>query len=340
MKELVSIIIPAYQEEYRIERCLQSILNSTYHNLEIIVVNDGSTDHTDKIVENFKKKNESKTVSVKLINIPNGGAARARNCGLYFAKGDYIGFADADDMIHPQMIERLVESLRRGNELSICHFVLCNAEGKHKFYRKPVKREKRECPQQALEMIMWEKIQMSVWSVLFRRELIMDTEGKPTIFCPEDVVGFEDFAFICEYVSRCNGFIERIPYYGYFYCKHKGSLSTKRYTAEQLSYALQPVLAIGEKMNDMNFNAHKLQYSFRFMAYWYVEALRSSKNDFSPNCKNWKICMRELERYADIFMKAPNVAIYKKIAMWMVRRHPGIGWILAKTIGRQCLPYL
>lgn len=56
MKELVSIIIPAYQEEYRIERCLQSILNSTYHNLEIIVVNDGSTDHTDKIVENLKKK--------------------------------------------------------------------------------------------------------------------------------------------------------------------------------------------------------------------------------------------------------------------------------------------
>lgn len=339
MEELVSIIVPAYQEEHRIGRCLQSILNSTYHNLEIIVVNDGSTDDTGKVVEDFKEKNKSQIVALKLINIPNGGAARARNCGLYFAEGDYICFADADDMIHPQMIERLVDSLREGNDLSMCGIIFCGETGKYKFHQHYLNRKRKQCPHQALEMIMWEQIQMSICPVLFRRELIMDTEGKPTIFCPEDIVEFEDFAFICEYVHHCNNFVERLPYCGYYYCKRRGSLSRKRYTAEEISYALQPILAIGEKMNDTNFIAHKLQYAFRFMAFWYEEALYSNKHDFSPSCKNWRICMQELERYANVFMNSSNVAVYKKIAMWIVRKHPGIGWILSKTVGRLIIAF-
>ena len=103
---------------------------------------------------------------------------------------------------------------------------------------------------------------------LFCWKVIMGEEGKPTIFCPEDVVAFEDFAFVCEYASRCSGRMEKLPFDGYFYCKHKGSSSTGIYTAREIRHALQPVLAVGEKMG-AGFTAHKLQYAFRFMAFWY-----------------------------------------------------------------------
>ena len=154
MKELVSIIIPAYQEEKRIGRCLQSIAASTYRNLEVIVVNDGSTDGTEKVVRDFKKKNGSKILSIHVITISNGGAARARNHGLRLAKGEYIGFIDADDMIHPQMIEKLVGSLKRGNDLSICGRWICNESGKPNFYQHRLRKQRRRCPYEALEMIM------------------------------------------------------------------------------------------------------------------------------------------------------------------------------------------
>ncbi len=333
MRKLVSIIVPAYQEELRIERCLQSIFASTYPNLELIVVNDGSTDNTEQVVQDFKKKNKSQATLLKLVTVPRGGAARARNYGLGLAEGDYIGFADADDMIHPEMIEKLADSLERGNDLSICRLVFCDEAGKPKSCQYSQSRDSKKCPRQALEMIMWEQVQMSLCSVLFRREVIMEESGKPTILCPEDVVAFEDFAFVCEYASRCNGKMEKLPFDGYFYCKHRGSSSTGTYTAREICHALQPVLAVGERMG-AGFTAHKLQYAFRFLAFWYEEALRSSRDNFLPDSENWRICMEELERYADIFMSAPNVSLYKKAAMWIVRKHPSIGWVLANTLGR------
>lgn len=333
MRKLVSIIIPAYQEELRIERCLKSILASTYPNLELIVVNDGSTDNTEKVLKTFQEKNSSPKAIFRFITIPNGGVARARNYGLSLAKGEYIGFVDADDMIHPEMIERLADSLEKGNDLSICRRLICNENGKPLYRPDFSVGEKRQCPVQALEMVMWEKIQMSMWAALFRREKIMGVEGEPVLLCPEDVVAFEDFAFVCQYVSRCNSFIEKLDFDGYFYCKHKGSLSTGIYTAREIRHALQPVLAVGEKMG-AGFTAHKLQYAFRFMAFWYEEALRSTREDFFPDSDNWKICMKELERYADIFMKASNVSSYKKAAMWIARKHPVIGRILAKSLGK------
>lgn len=334
MEELVSIIIPAYQEEKRIERCLQSITASSYRNIELIVVNDGSTDNTEKVVRDFKKKSEPKHIPINIVTISNGGAARARNYGLHLAKGDYIGFADADDMVHPSMIEKLVDSMRRGNDLSGCGLLFCNEDGKPKVRQSNLRSQKKQCPRQALSMVMWDQTQMSLCTMLFRRTLIMDADGKPGLLCPENTVAFEDFSFICEYISRCNGFMEILPFYGYFYCKHDASLTSKRYSVEKLCYALQPMLTVGERIGDTDFVAHKLQYAFLIMEFWYKEVLRSSKYKFSPKCESWRIYMQELERYADIYMNASNVALYKKMAMWIVRKHPEAGRFLAKTAGR------
>ena len=148
------------------------------------------------------------------------------------------------------------------------------------------------------------------------------------------MTSFEDFVFICRYLSQCDGYMEILPFYGAFYCKHAGSLTKEGYTVYDLRRAMQLILEIGEQAGGGKLTAHKLQYAFRFMAFWYKEALRCARKDFSPDCESWKICVEEIERYADIFMSAGNVSFYKKMAMQVVRKHRALGRILAKTIGK------
>lgn len=334
MEELVSIIIPAYQEEERIGRCLESILASSYRNLELIVINDGSTDKTEEIVRQFMKRTEDAGPTIRLINIPNGGLAHARNVGLSHCRGRFIGFADADDMIHPQMIERLAASLCRGNDLAACGMLICNAQGKPFRRQYRLKGQYRKCPAQALDMAMWEQILMSVNPALFLREKIIDQQGMLQIYFPEDVFSFEDFAFVCRYLCRCNRFLEVLPFHGVFYCKRQGSLTTRKYTAEELRQSLRPILDVEKQVGNSDFISHRLQYAFRFTVLWYEEAFRSGRREFIQDGINRKICLQEMERYEKEFMTSSHVALYRKTAMWIVQKCPKLGWLLAKTVGK------
>ena len=89
--ELVSIIVPIYNRELILEKCVDSILNQTYKKLEIILVDDGSPDNCPKICDDYAKKDER----IKVIHKKNGGLSSARNAGLEIAKGDYISFIDS-----------------------------------------------------------------------------------------------------------------------------------------------------------------------------------------------------------------------------------------------------
>ncbi len=335
MDSLVSIIIPAYQQEKWIGRCLQSVLNSSHQNLDIIVVNDGSTDKTEKIIQEYVERTKTGGgPDLRLINISHGGPSRARNAGLRKAKGKFIGFLDADDILDPQMIERLVKGMLKGNELTACGLKICDRNGKPARWQYPLRAQRRQCPAAALELVMWEQILMSVSPVLFRRDKIQGKQGELLVEFPEEIDDFEDFVFICRYISQCEGVMEVLPFYGAFYCKRAGSLTTEVRTVYDLRRAMGLILEAGKRAGKGELTAYKLQYAFRYMAFWYKEALRCDKRDFSPDCESWKFCMEELERYADLFMSAGNVSCYKKIAMWIVRKHAGLGRILVKIAGR------
>lgn len=102
---LVSIIVPVYNNSKYLDKCIKSIINQTYKNLEIILVNDGSTDNSDKIIKSYTKKDSR----IKTIYQKNAGQSAARNQGLKIATGDYISFVDADDEVKPEFIEKLLE---------------------------------------------------------------------------------------------------------------------------------------------------------------------------------------------------------------------------------------
>lgn len=104
MSSLVSVIIPIYNTARYLPRCLDSILNNDYKNLEIICINDGSTDNCLEILKEYENKDDR----ILLIDVPNGGVSKARNLGLDYATGDYICFIDSDDWIHRQFFSALL----------------------------------------------------------------------------------------------------------------------------------------------------------------------------------------------------------------------------------------
>ncbi len=105
----VSVIVPIYNIIDCLERCVMSIVNQTYRDLEIILVDDGSTDGTEKLVDELGSRDER----IKVVHKDNGGSSSARNLGLTYATGEYIGFIDSDDYIEPDMYELLVDAVSR-----------------------------------------------------------------------------------------------------------------------------------------------------------------------------------------------------------------------------------
>lgn len=110
-KSIISVIVPVYRVEAYLDRCIQSILNQTYKNLEIILVDDGSPDNSGKICDQYAEIDDR----IKVIHKENGGLSDARNTGIDIATGDYLGFVDSDDFIHREMYETLYLNITKTN---------------------------------------------------------------------------------------------------------------------------------------------------------------------------------------------------------------------------------
>lgn len=119
MNDLISVIIPVYNGENYIRKAIDSVLNQTYKNFEIIVVNDGSKDKTSQIVSDYIKNNQQ----IKLINQENKGVSSARNEGIVSSSGDYIAFLDSDDEFDATFLEKTLDSIKKAeSDICVAHF--------------------------------------------------------------------------------------------------------------------------------------------------------------------------------------------------------------------------
>ena len=105
MEKTISVIVPIYNVEKYLDRCLKSIINQTYKNLEIILIDDGSPDNCGTICDEYAKKDNR----IKVVHKDNGGLVKARNTGLDIATGEYISFIDPDDWIELNMYEEMIK---------------------------------------------------------------------------------------------------------------------------------------------------------------------------------------------------------------------------------------
>lgn len=133
MKDLISVIIPIYNKEKYLDNCLKSIINQSYKEIEIILINDGSTDSSEEICKRYKSKDNR----IKLISTENRGAASARNTGIENAVGKYFSFIDADDYIENTFYETMLDLIKTHNaQIAECGFERITEGEKYTFPKK------------------------------------------------------------------------------------------------------------------------------------------------------------------------------------------------------------
>ena len=116
VEPVVSVIIPVFNAGKNVENCIQSLLNQTYKNFEILIIDDGSTDNTLTILEKYERNKK-----IKVIHQTNSGVSTARNLGISEANGKYIGFVDADDRVRPNYLEDLVVAIETEKNIDVAN---------------------------------------------------------------------------------------------------------------------------------------------------------------------------------------------------------------------------
>jgi len=227
---MISVIIPVYNVEPYLTICLDSVLNQTHINLEVLVVDDGSTDNSGVICDEISKKDDR----VHVLHKAKGGVSSARNAGLDAARGDWIAFVDADDRIEPDMYEKLLKAaLDSGSRLVGSGYTQYYSGGN---------RVKMTCPKlggpvttaDILEYYVCENDFVRVWSLLYSRDVLeSDTGGDKIRFEPE-LLRCEDTPFVVK-VMLASGRFVYVPEALYHYCWREDSLVNAPFNPVSLS---------------------------------------------------------------------------------------------------------
>lgn len=181
---LISIIIPAYNIENYIAKCLDSLINQTYKNLEIIVVNDGSSDNTGKIIDAYSSKYEN----IKAIHKKNAGVSAARNSGIEIANGDYIGFVDGDDTVDEEMFEVLINNaIKYDADISHCGYKMVFPSRIDYYYNTGILVE-QDSELGLKDLLVGSRVEPGLWNKIYKKELFKDIKIDESIKINEDLL--------------------------------------------------------------------------------------------------------------------------------------------------------
>lgn len=259
MKPKVSVIIPVYKVEKYIHRCIDSVLDQTLRDIEVILVDDGSPDNCGVICDEYA----SKDARVKVIHKENAGVSSARNSGLQIATGEYIGFVDSDDYISETMFEFMYrQAVLADAEMSICHFTV--TDGKHDSLSHQTEYADgkiiRFNPIKAFEVIadFSLPVQVAVWNKIYKRKLIQgllfDTNKRMA----------EDLEFLMRALIKCTSVVY-IPYplYAYFAQREGAATFYGEHNIEWYLEQNENITVIMKEVADLSDGMKKLAVGYK-----------------------------------------------------------------------------
>lgn len=225
-KVLISVIVPIYKVEKYLDRCVNSIVNQTYKDLEIILVDDGSPDNCPEICDEWAQKDNR----IKVIHKENGGLSDARNAGLSAATGEYIGFIDSDDWIAPEMYERLLLSIKNDStDISACAIELVWENNVRENKLLTVQENAVLNQLEAQEALLKEtELKHPVVYKLYRKSVIDGVSFRKGKY-------HEDVFWSFRAIGNANK-VSIIDYIGYYYFQRKDSIMGKEYSEDWLDY--------------------------------------------------------------------------------------------------------
>ncbi len=223
-REKISVIVPVYNVEKYLPTCLDSLVEQTYQNLEIILVDDGSTDNSGRICDEYAGKDSR----IRVIHKKNAGAAMARNSGLDSATGEYISFVDSDDWLAKNAFRILHRELERHHaQCTVGGCVHVVDKGGKLVYEK-TKRRPLWCgdSRKAMKRVLLEG--SAIWNRLFKREVF------DTVRFPKGRVNDDEVAALHAY-ERCEKVVF-LNQYTYFYRRRKNSVTTSAFSLQILDF--------------------------------------------------------------------------------------------------------
>ena len=300
MNDLISIIIPCYNVEKTIKKCINSLLAQTHENIEIIAVNDGSTDDTYRVLQE-EFKNNDKCI---LLNQSNSGISVARNEGMKIAKGEYYSFVDADDYVEPDYLEKLIESIK-DNDLSICYYS-----------SSIMKRQSSDI--QTVEdvfremMIPENNIAAFAWNRLYKASIIREN----SILFNEKVFVCEDVLFNYQYMQYVSKIGICREYLYHYVINSSSTMFRKAFNEKKLS------ANIAFKLMLDNTKTKKYKAYVEIAAMWFNLILKRQlyRSSYKPTSEELKTINKMLSLNVKAFMKS-SIPVKYKLAypIWRLR---------------------
>lgn len=335
----ISVIVPVYNVEEYLAQCLDSIVGQTYHDLEIILVDDRSTDDSAKICAIYAAKDSR----ISVIRQPNGGVSVARNTGIEAATGDYITFVDSDDWLDNEMYEKMMDQIKNspGLEMVMCDSTLVTEDSEIKstdFIREGYYSKSQIISELYPVLLVTEdfgKIPIvSVWNCLMKRSILMDYHIR---FDPVLRYG-EDYLFMPEVVIRTTSFFYLKGTHYYHYRQYEESRSKK----------LQPdwwpnFLDLNKKLNDLLANSTEFDFTRQLKLQLIHSALFLTSAIVSNKALRRGEKLRLLKKlfmesalkkaFSDLDFKKQTLSL--KVVLYMMKTRTALGyWIYRNMVSR------
>lgn len=308
---MVSVIIPAYNVEDYISESLESVVNQTYRNIEIIVIDDGSTDNTLNICNRYAK-NDSR---IHVICTDNHGVSQARNEGLKAAKGEYIAFVDSDDYAHSHLFENILKDMCMNNsDIGIADYgrfsekkdIILDSRIAEKCVLNSV-----GCIEEAYKSDK-HGINFTLWAKVYRRDLF----EKNNIRFPINKI-HEDIFTLYELMY----YATKITYSGeilYFYRKRQGSIMLRPFSLSNLAAleATREAIAFFDKKEEKAILDMVINYHIKLLFCDYYKMIKSNSSEITSDV----ILKYRKEMKTDIlkYLGVSNLPLFKKIAYKIV----------------------
>lgn len=251
----ISVVVPVYNVEKYLEQCLNSIINQTFKDIEIICINDGSTDGSLEILREYEQKDSR----IRLINKENEGISAVRNQGMELAQGEYISFIDSDDWIEENYLEALYTAAKKYDSDIACSNII-RVTGKR--HRKKIIYKKEEFTTESDKKNELTKVPINsyVWNKIYKRESLL----KSGVKFPVGRV-YEDVVWCIKAIYYLNGVVT-VPDAVYYYRKNPTSIMSTKSEQNAKDYALseKEMLAFAKEHNIKILDGYKYSKRDRY----------------------------------------------------------------------------
>jgi len=314
----ISIIVPVYNVELYLRKCINSILNQTIENLEVILVNDGSKDGSGDICDEYKKKDDR----VIVIHKENGGLSSARNAGLEIATGELIGFIDSDDWIEPDYYEILYNGITQNNsDISVMHLIKVTKHEKIDFKTTEKEGWVNFTRHNAMERFFADDfIGYSACNKLYRRKLF---EG---IRYPEGML-MEDKATTYKLIHKTNLVVVNLSKKYHYYLRNNSIMQSNfnRKKFDSLEVHMEQIEFVDRNYPEFNglIRARFAYESFRLLLMM-IKSNYSEKSDFDR-------CLKIIKENISYVMNEKRIGLHHKIYVLLFYCFPYGPRILAKS---------